>query len=165
MNLPVEDAGSDLIAALKQYDVFEGFSRLSFKDQENFSRWVAMANDDDSRWRRIDALVLALRGGFLQSKEACSGAATDDADLDPTQQALVAMGKADVLHAFFLLPEEGQKSFLKWITESEDPQSRHRRVEIFVSALVESPLGELGTTMARKLTRVLPGEATEPIRS
>ena len=54
---------NDVLAAA---DVLETFSRLSQADQDKFSDWIAKARDDESQWRRLDALVLALRIGPLE---------------------------------------------------------------------------------------------------
>lgn len=56
----------DLLDAMTEADVLETFCQLPQVDQEKFSRWIGKARDDDSHWRRIQALVSALRAGPLQ---------------------------------------------------------------------------------------------------
>ncbi|HWL65596.1 MAG TPA: YdeI/OmpD-associated family protein [Actinomycetota bacterium] len=53
----------DLLDAMAEADVLETFCQLPQEDQENFSRWIGMARDDESHWRRIHAFVSALRTG------------------------------------------------------------------------------------------------------
>jgi hypothetical protein len=43
--------------------VLERFHQLPEGDQDRFARWIDRARDDESYWRRINALVLALRIG------------------------------------------------------------------------------------------------------
>ena len=70
----------DLREALAGADVLEVFRRLPRVDQHRFSHWVEIARDDESHWRRIHALVLALRTGpFLPS--VSQAAARDSAAL------------------------------------------------------------------------------------
>ena len=61
------DISHDLLDVLATYDVLETFRRLAESDQERFSRWIGSARDDESYWIRVEALVLALRAGPLQS--------------------------------------------------------------------------------------------------
>lgn len=56
----------DLLDKLAAADALETFLRLPPDDQENFARWIGKSRDDESHWRRINALVLALRIGPLQ---------------------------------------------------------------------------------------------------
>jgi uncharacterized protein YdeI (YjbR/CyaY-like superfamily) len=51
---------------LATYDVLETFELLPEAEQEKFSSWIENASSDESRWRRIEAFVLALRVGPLQ---------------------------------------------------------------------------------------------------
>jgi hypothetical protein len=51
----------DVLVALKESDVLKLFSRLPREDQANFLRWIGMTADRDSRRRRTDAIVLAMR--------------------------------------------------------------------------------------------------------
>lgn len=60
-------AAEDLIEALAAADVLEKFCHLPEADQDRFSQWIGQASDVDSNWRRIEALVLALRMGPLDS--------------------------------------------------------------------------------------------------
>lgn len=55
----------DLLDTLAAADALEAFLRLPMADQENFSRWIGKARDDESHWRRINALALAIRLGPL----------------------------------------------------------------------------------------------------
>jgi len=57
----------DLLDAMADADVLETFRSLSPIDQQRFSNWITKARDDESHWRRIEALVLALRIGPLGS--------------------------------------------------------------------------------------------------
>lgn len=57
----------DLLDVLATYDVLETFRRLAESDEERFFRWIALARDEDSYWIRVEALVLALRTGPLQT--------------------------------------------------------------------------------------------------
>ena len=63
------DISNDLVDVLATYDVLETFRRLAEADQEKFSHWTATARDDESYWIRVEALVLALRTGPLQSPD------------------------------------------------------------------------------------------------
>ena len=63
------DIDNNLVDVLATYDVLETFRRLPETDQERFSRWIGSARDDESYWIRVEALVLALRAGPLQSTE------------------------------------------------------------------------------------------------
>ena len=47
------------------YDVLETFDRLPDSDRDRFARWIGAAQDDESRWMRIEAFVLALKLGPL----------------------------------------------------------------------------------------------------
>ena len=59
----------DLLDALARHDVLETFCQLPTIDQEKFSRLIGKARSNDSHWRRIEALVLALKAGPLQPGE------------------------------------------------------------------------------------------------
>ena len=73
----------DLLDAMARADVLEIFGRLPEADQQKFSRWIGKARDDESHWRRINALVLALRLGPLQigpqAQDTATGAAGPEA--------------------------------------------------------------------------------------
>ena len=56
----------DLLDAMAAADVLDTFCQLAREDQENFSRWIGMARDNESHWRRIHAFVSALRTGPFQ---------------------------------------------------------------------------------------------------
>ena len=51
---------------LAEADVLGTFRSLPPLHQENFVRWIGKASADESHWRRIEALILALRMGPLQ---------------------------------------------------------------------------------------------------
>ena len=59
----------DLLDAMAEAEVLEVFCRLPRRDQEKFSGWIGKAGDDASHWRRIHALILALKAGPLQATE------------------------------------------------------------------------------------------------
>ena len=56
----------ELIDVLEAADVLETFCLLPQSDREKFSNWIHKARDNESQWRRVDALVLALKIGPLQ---------------------------------------------------------------------------------------------------
>ena len=56
----------DLLDALARHDVLDTFCQLPLIDQEKFSRLIGKARNDESHWRRIDALVSALKTGPFQ---------------------------------------------------------------------------------------------------
>ena len=55
----------DLLDAMATADVLETFVHLPDSAQEEFRRWIGRARDNDSHWRRIHALVAAMRSGIL----------------------------------------------------------------------------------------------------
>jgi len=66
------------VEAMIHADVLEIFVLLPEIDQAKFSSWVSRAPDEESRWRRINGLVLALKLGPLQKPQvhdAASGTA------------------------------------------------------------------------------------------
>jgi uncharacterized protein YdeI (YjbR/CyaY-like superfamily) len=65
MTPPERVVPQDLLEALGEADALDTFTRLPQADQDSFSRWVAKARDNESHWRRIEALVLAMRIGPL----------------------------------------------------------------------------------------------------
>ena len=65
MSSPEKITADDLLDAMAEANVLETFLHLPTEDQANFSRWIGTARDDGSHWRRIEALVLALRTGLL----------------------------------------------------------------------------------------------------
>ena len=67
MSLPERDDPRDLVEAFATANVLKTFRRLPKADQENFLRWISVARDEESRWRRINALALALRMGPLSA--------------------------------------------------------------------------------------------------
>lgn len=54
-------APDDLLEALKFADVWEVYCALPETNREEFASWIEKSADQQARWRRIDALVLALR--------------------------------------------------------------------------------------------------------
>ena len=59
----------DLLDTLAAADALQTFLHLPPKDQENFARWIGKSRDDESHWRRINALVLALRMGPFEKDD------------------------------------------------------------------------------------------------
>ena len=53
----------DLLDAMAEADVLEVFCHLPEKSQQEFREWIGKSRDNESHWRRIDALVLAMRSG------------------------------------------------------------------------------------------------------
>ena len=71
----------DLLEAMIHADVLEVFVLLPEIDQSKFSSWVGRAPDKESRWRRINGLVLALKLGPLQAPgvdDAATGTAVPE---------------------------------------------------------------------------------------
>lgn len=74
MTTPEEPiTAEDLLNALAEADALQTFLRLPREDQQIFSHWIGKSRDDESHWRRINALVLAmkiapLRMGPLQAE-------------------------------------------------------------------------------------------------
>jgi len=62
----------DLLDVLDTAGALETFNRLPQADQENFKSWIGRARNNISHWRRIDALVLAMITGPLQSNRTQS---------------------------------------------------------------------------------------------
>jgi hypothetical protein len=54
-------APQDLLEALRIADVWEIYCSLPRTNQDEFALWIEKSPDQAARWRRIDALVLALR--------------------------------------------------------------------------------------------------------
>ena len=59
----------DLLDVLDAADALAIFIRLPPADQEEFKRWIGRARDDESHWRRINALVQAMIEGPVQPFE------------------------------------------------------------------------------------------------
>ena len=55
----------DLLDAMATADVLETFVLLPEAAQDEFRQWIGKAKNDDSHWRRIHALVAAMRSGHL----------------------------------------------------------------------------------------------------
>ena len=60
----------DLLDAMATADVLETFVRLPHSAQDEFRQWIGKAKNDDSHWRRIHALVAAMRSGLLHETSA-----------------------------------------------------------------------------------------------
>lgn len=54
-------APDDLLKSLRIADVWEVYCALPQQNRDDFARWIESSRDQAARWRRIDALVLALR--------------------------------------------------------------------------------------------------------
>ena len=63
-----EITADDLLDALAAADALETFLRLPPEAQEHFTLWIGKSRDDESHWRRINALALALRMGPLRGE-------------------------------------------------------------------------------------------------
>jgi hypothetical protein len=59
-------SAEDTMEAMAAADVLDTFCQLPQADQAKFTRWIGKARNDESHWRRVNALVLALRTGPLQ---------------------------------------------------------------------------------------------------
>ena len=55
----------DLLDTLASADALETFLRLPQEDQDRFALWIGKSKDEESHWRRINALALAIRLGPL----------------------------------------------------------------------------------------------------
>lgn len=51
----------ELMDALDEAGVIDIYFSLPQADRARFTRWIKMARDDDSYWRRIEAIVVAMR--------------------------------------------------------------------------------------------------------
>jgi hypothetical protein len=67
MSSPERVIEEDLQDTMAEAGVLERFHQLPEGDQDMFSRWIDKARDDESHWRRINALVLALRIGPFEA--------------------------------------------------------------------------------------------------
>ena len=65
-------APDDLLEALRIADVWELFCGLPAANQDEFARWIQHSPDQAARWRRVDALVLALRLSPLMKGDAAT---------------------------------------------------------------------------------------------
>jgi ferric-dicitrate binding protein FerR (iron transport regulator) len=63
-------APDDILEALRVADVWELFCTLPRANQEEFGRWIEHSPDQSARWRRIDALTLALQMSPLMERGA-----------------------------------------------------------------------------------------------
>ena len=69
MSTPELITVDDVMEALATSGVLETFCQLPVIDQERFSRLIGEARNDESQWRRIEALVMALKTGPFQPSE------------------------------------------------------------------------------------------------
>jgi uncharacterized protein YdeI (YjbR/CyaY-like superfamily) len=51
----------DLLDAMAAADVLDGFCNLPEASRREFEAWIGKARDDESHWRRINTLVMAMR--------------------------------------------------------------------------------------------------------
>lgn len=58
----------DLLDTLASVDALETFLRLPVEAQDSFAMWIGKAADDESHWRRINALAMAMRMGPLEPR-------------------------------------------------------------------------------------------------
>ena len=58
----------DLLDTLAAADALETFLRLPQEEQDRFAAWIGRSRDDESAWRRINALTLAIRMGPLDGE-------------------------------------------------------------------------------------------------
>ncbi|HET7482352.1 MAG TPA: hypothetical protein VFK89_05765 [Actinomycetota bacterium] len=56
----------ELLDTMAEADVLETFIQLPKADQEKFSDWIGRARNNESHWRRINVLVMALKTGPFQ---------------------------------------------------------------------------------------------------
>lgn len=68
MNPDSKITPDNLLDAMAAADVLEVFCHLPEAAQQEFREWIGKARDDESHWRRIDALVLAMRSGLLSDQ-------------------------------------------------------------------------------------------------
>ena len=70
MSAEIPQRSDELMSALASADVLADFLLLPSDQQTNFHRWVIRSVDAESRYRRVDALVLAMRSGLLAVRHA-----------------------------------------------------------------------------------------------
>jgi hypothetical protein len=63
-----EITADDLLDTLATVDGLETFLRLPPEAQASFAGWIGKARDDESHWRRINALALAIRMGAFRAE-------------------------------------------------------------------------------------------------
>jgi hypothetical protein len=63
--MPETITAHDLLDAMADAGVLEVFCHLPRAAQDEFSSWIGKARDDESHWRRIEALVAAMRRSSL----------------------------------------------------------------------------------------------------
>jgi hypothetical protein len=67
---PAKITADDLLDTLAAAGVLDTFLHLPEEDRDNFARWIGMSRDDESHWRRINALALAMKVGPFHPAEA-----------------------------------------------------------------------------------------------
>ena len=65
MSAAEERPADHLYIVLAEADALDTFRRLPLEDQKNFGDWIGKAPDEASYFRRLEALVLAIRLGPL----------------------------------------------------------------------------------------------------
>ena len=84
----------DILDTLAAADALETFLHLPKEEQDNFARWTGMSRDDESHWRRINALALALRLGPLHVAQAQSSAqSARSSPLRPKEPRVALVGR------------------------------------------------------------------------
>lgn len=59
----------DLLDAMATADVLERFCHLPEASRREFEEWIGKARDNESHWRRIETLVMAMRSAPLLEGE------------------------------------------------------------------------------------------------
>ena len=134
----------ELLAALVATDSLEAFRQLPLRDQENFFRWIEKAPAEESRWRRTDALVLAMRISCLRLEgriELASEAVRRRAL--PSKEAAPRTAEASGLIRELQDPEffDILENVIDQFLEARDDRSVHESLEIsqaFLTALREA---------------------------
>lgn len=109
-----------------------------------------------------DEILAALAGsGVLETLEIANedlDRVRSDSDLletlTITYELLMTFDDAGALDTFFRLPKRDQANFLRWIGSTDDPATRSRRTETFVSALLAAPLAPGPPTSQARARRV-----------
>lgn len=69
MNRAESITADDLMEAMSAAGVLEVFCHLPTAAQDEFSSWIGKARDDASHWRRIEALLEAMKRSPLRSDD------------------------------------------------------------------------------------------------
>ena len=59
----------DLLDAMAAADVLESFCHLPEASKREFEEWIGKARDNESHWRRIETLVMAMRSAPLLEEQ------------------------------------------------------------------------------------------------